>query len=106
MIKDDPPQHQQQSQQGSMMIGNNGGNDFMPMPQGKGDSDSMGMWAMMNFLTSQQRMAMQQQQFQMMQGMEQRKLDQSREEGQRRVQNALSTLPRAPPNATHCHTRE
>lgn len=81
MIKDEP-QQPQQSQQGAMI--GDGGNDFMPMPQGKGDSDSMGMWAMMNFLTSQQRMAMQQQQFQMMQGMEQRKLDQSREEGQRR----------------------
>ena len=89
MLKDEP-QHQQQSQQsqqGDMFGGGGGGgggNDFMPMPQGKGDSDSMGMWAMMNFLTSQQRMAMQQQQFQMMQGMEQRKLDQGREEGQRR----------------------
>jgi hypothetical protein len=81
MIKDEP--QQQQQQQGQGMFGA-GGNDFMPMPQGKGDSDSMGMWAMMNFLTSQQRMAMQQQQFQMMQGMEQRKLDQGREEGQRR----------------------
>jgi len=85
MIKDEPQQQQQQPQ-GDMFGGGGGGggNDFMPMPQGKGDSDSMGMWAMMNFLTSQQRMAMQQQQFQMMQGMEQRKLDQGREEGQRR----------------------
>ena len=84
MIKDEPQQTQQQTQQGDM-FGGGGGNDFMPMPQGgQPNSDAMGMWAMMNFLTSQQRMAMQQQQFQMMQGMEQRKLDQSREEGQRR----------------------
>ena len=48
------------------------------------NSDGMGMMFMMNFLTSQQRMAMQQQQFQMMQMMEQRKLDQSRETDQRR----------------------
>lgn len=84
MIKDEPQQQQQQPQGDMFGGGGGGGNDFMPMPQGKGDSDSMGMWAMMNFLTSQQRMAMQQQQFQMMQGMEQRKLDQNREEGQRR----------------------
>lgn len=82
MIKDEPVQQQPQQQQQDMM---GGGNDFMPMPQGgQPNSDAMGMWAMMNFLTSQQRMAMQQQQFQMMQGMEQRKLDQGREEGQRR----------------------
>tara|TARA_B100000035_G_scaffold313294_1_gene326685 strand:- start:19282 stop:20832 length:1551 start_codon:yes stop_codon:yes gene_type:complete len=82
MIKDEPvsnPQHQQQNM-GGMGISDPG---LMPPPPG-GNSDSMGMWAMMNFLTSQQRMAMQQQQFQMMQNMEQRKLDQNREESQRR----------------------
>ena len=82
MIRDEqvsnpPPQHQNT---GMMGISDPG---LMPPPPG-GNSDSMGMWAMMNFLTSQQRMAMQQQQFQMMQGMEQRKLDQNREESQRR----------------------
>lgn len=81
MIKDEPvtnPQTQQPNM--GMGISDPG---LMPPPPG-GNSDSMGMWAMMNFLTSQQRMAMQQQQFQMMQNMEQRKLDQNREESQRR----------------------
>ena len=84
MIRDEPTGNPQQQQQGGMM-GGMGISDpgLMPPPPG-GNGDSMGMWAMMNFLTSQQRMAMQQQQFQMMQGMEQRKLDQNREESQRR----------------------
>ena len=81
MIRDEPVGNPQQQPQGGMMGISDPG--LMPPPPG-GNSDSMGMWAMMNFLTSQQRMAMQQQQFQMMQGMEQRKLDQNREEGQRR----------------------
>ena len=82
MLKDEPASNPQQGMDsmGGMGISDPG---LMPPPQG-GNGDSMGMWAMMNFLTSQQRMAMQQQQFQMMQGMEQRKLDQNREEGQRR----------------------
>ena len=84
MIRDEPAGNPQQQQQGGMMGGMEISDPgLMPPPQG-GNGDSMGMWAMMNFLTSQQRMAMQQQQFQMMQGMEQRKLDQNREEGQRR----------------------
>ena len=81
MVKDEPVQ---QNPQSSGMMGGPQ-NDFMPMPpNAQANSDAMGMWAMMNFLTSQQRMAMQQQQFQMVQMMEQRKLDQGREEGQRR----------------------
>ena len=85
MIRDEPAGNPQQQQQQGGMMGGMGISDpgLMPPPPG-GNGDSMGMWAMMNFLTSQQRMAMQQQQFQMMQGMEQRKLDQNREEGQRR----------------------
>jgi len=79
MVKDEPQQNPS-SGMGGMGLSDPG---MMPMPQ-SGNSDSMGMWAMMNFLTQQQRMAMQQQQFQMMQMMEQRKLDQNREEGQRR----------------------
>tara|TARA_B100000131_G_scaffold254763_1_gene249168 strand:- start:10144 stop:11688 length:1545 start_codon:yes stop_codon:yes gene_type:complete len=88
MIKDEPAQPNNVSSFGGqtpMATSMNPSNDFMPMPQNaSANSDAMGMWAMMNFLTSQQRMAMQQQQFQMMQNMEQRKLDQNREEGQRR----------------------
>lgn len=85
MIRDEPTGNPQQQQQQGGMMGGMGISDpgLMPPPPG-GNGDSMGMWAMMNFLTSQQRMAMQQQQFQMMQGMEQRKLDQNREESQRR----------------------
>lgn len=84
MIKDEPVSDHQQGGMGGMGgMGNISDPGLMPPPQG-GNGDSMGMWAMMNFLTSQQRMAMQQQQFQMMQGMEQRKLDQNREESQRR----------------------
>ena len=84
MIKDEPPQQNNNMGFGAAQPTQQN-NDFMPMPQNaQGNSDSMGMWAMMNFLTSQQRMAMQQQQFAMMQSMEQRKLDQNREEGQRR----------------------
>jgi len=78
MLKDEPAQ--QSSGMGGFGVSDPG---MMPPPQ-SGNSDAMGMWAMMNFLTQQQRMAMQQQQFQMMQMMEQRKLDQQREEGQRR----------------------
>ena len=78
MIKDEPVQPNNVSSFGGqtpMATSMNPSNDFMPMPQNAGaNSDAMGMWAMMNFLTSQQRMAMQQQQFQMMQNMEQRKL--------------------------------
>jgi len=82
MIKDDPPQQTQSQGMGGMGISDPG---MIPMPpSSQGNNESMGMWAMMNFLTQQQRMAMQQQQFQMMQMMEQRKLDQNREEGQRR----------------------
>ncbi len=84
MIKDEPPQQNSNMGFGATQS-TQSNNDFMPMPtNAQGNSDSMGMWAMMNFLTSQQRMAMQQQQFAMMQSMEQRKLDQNREEGQRR----------------------
>jgi len=81
MIRDEPASNPQPQQNTGMMGISDPG--LMPPPPG-GNGDSMGMWAMMNFLTSQQRMAMQQQQFQMMQGMEQRKLDQNREESQRR----------------------
>lgn len=85
MIKDEPAQPSNVASFGGPMTQHQPQNDFMPMPtNANANSDAMGMWAMMNFLTSQQRMAMQQQQFQMMQAMEQRKLDQNREEGQRR----------------------
>jgi len=85
MIKDEATPPSNVNAFGGSMAPAQPQNDFMPMPQNaQGNSDSMGMWAMMNFLTSQQRMAMQQQQFAMMQSMEQRKLDQNREEGQRR----------------------
>ncbi len=80
MIKEEPQPTSQSQSMGMGMI-----SEPAPMPAPPGASgDAAGMWAMMNFLTSQQRMAMQQQQFQMMQMMEQRKLDQNREEGQRR----------------------
>ena len=85
MIKDEPTQSSNPGGFGGAVAQPQPQNDFMPMPpNAQANSDAMGMWAMMNFLTSQQRMAMQQQQFQMMQAMEQRKLDQNREEGQRR----------------------
>ncbi len=53
-------------------------------PKSSGNSDSDGMFAMMQFLTQQQYMAMQQQNFQVEQSMQQRMMDQRREESQRR----------------------
>ena len=68
MIKDEPAQTSNVSSFGGSLAQPQPQNDFMPMPtNANANSDAMGMWAMMNFLTSQQRMAMQQQQFQMMQ---------------------------------------
>lgn len=56
--------------------------------QGQKGGDGIGMVAMMGFLTSQQRLMMQQQQFQMQMMMEQRKSDQFREMEMRREQMA------------------
>lgn len=58
----------------------------IPMPQGNGEDS--GMWAMMGFLTQQQWMQMQQQQFQMEMMMRQRQFDQQRESDMRREQMA------------------
>ena len=57
---------------------------MMPSPPESASSESSAMWSMMNFLTAQQQMAMQNQQFQMQIAMEQRRLDQQRESELRR----------------------
>jgi hypothetical protein len=57
---------------------------IMPAPPESANSEATSMWSMMNFLTAQQQMAMQNQQFQMQIAMEQRRLDQTRESELRR----------------------